>query len=296
MQIVPITFAYTTHGRDKVGGTGPQGLLKRGLLRKLEAQGHQVLAPIDVKLTGEEENQYGGWHLAARAGGRLADTVKDIRRQWPDAFILGLLADCNAVSGMLGGLQAPVEHQWPARVGLVFVDAHGDYNTPDTSPSGMLGGMPVAIAAGKALCDHRLRHGLRYPLQSPDIVMAGMRDLDEQEARAIAEDDITLVREEDMLEPKAAAARLMPQLVARQDAVYVHVDLDILDPQRAPAAGLPSDGGLSGQQLGAFLKELMTYPRVRSLAVVSYRAHDDHDGRTGAEIEEAILMALEGSV
>ena len=295
MQIVPLTFAYTTHGRDRVGGTGPRGLVERGLLERLEERGHQVLPVVGVELTPEEENQYGGWNLAARAGGRLAEAVQEIRRQWPQAFILGLLADCNAVTGMLGGLQAPLEDPWPQRVGLVFVDAHGDYNTPDTSPSGMLGGMPVAIAAGKALEEHRRQHGLRYPLQSPDIVMAGLRDLDDREARAIEEDGLTVVHEEDLLDPEEAAARLMPQLEARQDVVYVHVDLDILDPKLAPAAGLPSPGGLSGAQLGAFLRALVAYPRAKALAVVSYRAHDDEDGRTGDEIIEAIVTALEES-
>lgn len=293
MQIVPVTFTYSTQGREKGGGTGPQGLVNRGLLERLEEQGHQVLTPVDVKLTDEEANQYGGWNLATTAGGRLAETVADVRRRWPDAFILGLLADCNAVVGVLGGLQAPVDNDWPQRVGLVFVDAHGDYNTPDTSPSGMLGGMPVAVAAGRALEGHRRRHGLRYPLQSPDIVMAGLRDLDATEARAIQEDGITWVSEDDMLDPDEAARHIMPQLVARQDSVYVHVDLDILDPDLAPAAGLPAPGGLSGAQLGAFLRAVVAYPTVRALAVVSYRAHDDRDGLTGEEVETAILTALE---
>lgn len=292
MKIVPVTFTYTTRGRDTGGGTGPRALVNRGLLRRLEQHGHQVSTPVDVTLTEEEEAGYGGWNLVATAGGRLAETVANIRRREPGAFILGLLADCNSLNGVLGGLQNAGGDGWPRRVGLVFVDAHGDYNTPDTSPSGMLGGMPVAIAAGKALEDHRRRHGLRYPLQSPDIIMAGLRDLDADEARAIREDGIRCIGEGEMVDPETAAQEIMPQMVARQDEIYIHVDLDVLDPELAPAAGLPAPGGLSGMQLGSFLGVLLKYPGVRTLSVVSYRAHDDRDGRTGDEIERAILTAL----
>ena len=129
--------------------------------------------------------------------------------------------------------------------------------------------------------------------------MAGLRDLDEAEARAIKEDGIQCVSEEDLLDPAAAARTIMPPMVARQDAVYIHVDLDILDPELAPAAGLPTAGGLSGRQLGDFLGALMIYPKVRVLSVVSYRAHDDRDGalgavRDGAQVADDLIVRTRG--
>ncbi|MFO7942596.1 MAG: arginase family protein [Bacillota bacterium] len=291
MQILPITHTYTTAGRGRGGGTGPPVLLQRGVLTRLRELGHRVAEPEEVIFSGEAQ-ALGGWDLVAGAGGALRDTVVKMRRSEPEGLILGLLADCNALLGMLGGLQTPVDGSWPRRVGLAFLDAHADYNTPDSSPSGMLGGMPVAVAAGKSLASHRLRADLRYPLQAPDIVMAGLRDTDEGEARAIRSDGIFTLTSEDLEDPDEAASRIMDPLVARQDCIYIHVDLDILDPRAAPAAGLPTPGGISGEHLGRLLRAMLAYPRVAALSVVSYRGEDDEDGRTAREVEGALLGAL----
>ncbi len=291
MRIIPITHSYTTAGRGRGGGTGPPRLLERGLLTSLRGLGYLVGEPRDVKFPGEVLVR-GGWELVAGAGGALRDVVVDVRRSDPEALILGLLADCNALLGMLGGLQAPVKGAWPRRVGIAFLDAHADYNTPDSSPSGMLGGMPMAVAAGKALPTHRLRAGLRYPLQAPDIVMAGLRDTDPKEARALRADGIVTLTTGDLEDSRDAASRILEPLVAREDSIYIHVDLDILDPNLAPAAGLPTPEGISGEHLGQLLKEMLTFPRVKALSVVSYRAEDDEDGRTAREVEKVLMGAL----
>jgi arginase len=203
-----------------------------------------------------------------------------------------LLADCNGVLGVLGGLQRGERPTWPKRVGLVWIDAHGDYNTPETSLSGMLGGMPVAVAAGKGLHRLRLRNGLKVPLQSPDIVMMGMRDLDDLERQALEEDEIEILREQDLIARSPRVSEAMERLSQREDIIYVHVDLDILDPRVAPAAGLPSPGGLTGRQLGRALKAMLAYPKVGALGVVSYRADADEDGRTLQEVLDAISGAM----
>lgn len=288
-------------------------LLKSGLVDRLRQQGHEVLEPQDVALTPEEESQYGGWNRVGLAGGHLAELVK--RAHDEGAFVLGLLADCNGCLGVLGGLQqslfrtAPAKSgpSWPElsavadstptklpRIGLVYVDAHGDYNTPDTSPSGMLGGMPVAVASGKCLSRLRLRNGLQEPIRYSDIVMAGMRDLDGPEREAIAEDGLTVLRERDLVERGKALSDAMDALSARVDTIYVHVDLDILDPGVAPAAGLPSPGGITGRELGLALKTMVAYPKVAALSLVSYRADQDGDGRTQSEVTEALLLATSG--
>jgi len=74
----------------------------------------------------------------------------------------------------------------------------------------------------------------------------------------------------------------------------VHVDLDILDPELAPAAGLPSPGGISGEELGNGLGHLLSYPKVRALALVSYKADRDETGDTLSQVIDAILGATAG--
>ncbi len=295
MSITIVTQPYNTAGKGRGGASGPATIVKVGLTEKLAAQGHQVAGVHEVTLSAEEDARYGGWNRVALAGSRLSDLVASARRD--DSFVLGLLADCNGVLGMLGGLQRPASNEWPSlprRVGLVYIDAHGDYNTPETSPSGMLGGMPVAVAAGKALHRFRKENGLALPLQSPDIVMAGLRDLDGLEREMVLEDGLITLTEQDLIERSERMHAALRALCAREELVYVHVDLDILDPSCAPAAGLPSPGGLTGEQLGAALVEMTAYPQVKALVFVSYRADDDRDGGTLREVERAILGATVG--
>ena len=291
MRVQIVTLPYNVQGKGAGGASGPAALLHGGLTQRIVEQGHEVPPPLVVQMTGDEEAQYGGWNRVGLAGGHLAEMVRDARLE--KAFVLGLLADCNGVLGVLGGLQTAAGER-PAKISLIYVDAHGDYNTPETSPSGMLGGMPVAVTAGK--CLHRLRKQnlLREPLASQEIVMMGMRDLDELEREAIVADNLAMLRESDLISCGAALHEAMRALSERVDAVYVHVDLDILDPSVAPAAGLPSPGGLTGEQLGHALREMLSYPKVAALALVSYSADRDMDGRTMKEVERAILLATSG--
>jgi arginase len=291
MKIRIVTLPYNVQGKGVGGASGPAALLEGGLAGLLAEQGHEVLEPKSVEMTAAEEAEYGGWNRVGLAGGHLANLVCDARRE--EAFVLGLLADCNGVLGVLGGLQCS-KGERSAQVGLVYVDAHGDYNTPETSPSGMLGGMPVAVAAGKCLHRLRIRNRLSSPIACRDIVMMGLRDLDALEREAVVEDGLEMLREDDLVSRSPAMREAMESLSGRVDLIYVHVDLDILDPSVAPAAGLPSPGGLTGEQLGAALKMLSEYPKVAALALVSYRADGDRDGGTMKEVMRAILLATSG--
>ena len=292
MKISVVCLPYNVEGKGVSGGSGPQALVEGGLLEDIRSQGHQIEGVHTISMSQEEEGQYGGWNRVGLAGGHLSKAVSSLRKD--DHFVLGLLADCNGVLGMLGGLQNPEGYEDPVRVGLVWIDAHGDYNTPETSPSGMLGGMPVAIAAGKALHRLRLQNGLGYPLQSPDIKMVGMRDLDDLEREAILGDGLEIIREQDLIDKSEGITRIMDKLSAREDVIYIHIDLDILDPQAAPAAGLPSPGGVTGHQLGEALKIMMSYPKVKALAAVSYRADADPDKKTMKEVMDVILGGTDG--
>ncbi|MGE5579367.1 MAG: arginase family protein [Bacillota bacterium] len=291
MKIQVIALPYNVQGKGSGGASGPGVLIRGDLLDRIARQGHELAEPRTVQMSAAEEAEYGGWNRVGLAGGHLAGMVKEARLS--GAFVLGLLADCNGVLGVLGGLQSAGGTAKP-RVGLVYIDAHGDYNTPETSPSGMLGGMPVAVAAGKCLHRLRIRNMLENPLKPHQIVLAGMRDLDDLEREAVETDRIKIIREDDLISRSDKMHEAMRSLSETEDLIYVHVDLDILDPTVAPAAGLPSPGGLTGEQLGLALKAMLQYPKVVSLALVSYRADTDIDGRTGNEVETAILLATEG--
>ncbi len=294
MNITIITQPYNEEGKGIGGGAGPSKLLEDGLFKRLKSHGHIINDCIEVSMTKSDEEQYGKWNRVALANSYLAkESSQEI---YKGNFVLGLFANCNSVLGLLAGMQKNRKSEsMPHRVGLVWIDAHGDYNTPESSPSGMLGGMPVAIAAGKCLTNIRKVSGLKYPLQAPDIVMMGLRDLDEEEKVLIKNDSIVIIDEKSMLEVDEDLKSAMEYLVQREDKIYVHVDLDILNPKLAPAAGLPTKGGFSGEELGNILRHLLSYEKVSGLAMVSYKPERENQSEsTKHEIIKAIEIALMG--
>jgi len=132
--------------------TSPNALEEGGLLQLLEEWGCTVEDRKTAALTEEEEKAYGARYRMALASSHLADIVADQIRG--GLLPVGLLSNCNGLMGMLAGHQNAGQGK-PLRVGLVWIDAHGDFNTPETSLSGMLGGMPVAVSTG--LCLHHIR-------------------------------------------------------------------------------------------------------------------------------------------
>ncbi|HEX5500374.1 MAG TPA: arginase family protein, partial [Thermomicrobiales bacterium] len=110
-------------------------------------------------------------------GGEIAEAVAAGRRAGKPVLVVG--GNCASVPGVVGGLQEA--HGPAARIGLVWLDAHGDFNTPETSYSGILAGMPLAILAGLAGPLWRGAAGLAAPIPTDRILLAGVRELDDQE-------------------------------------------------------------------------------------------------------------------
>jgi len=156
--------------------TNPDYIHAAGLERLISEWGGELIRPIqDIRLNAEQERQYGEWNRMALANANFADVVREGLQD--DLITIGLEANCNDLLGMLSGLKYDSDGN-ARRVGLVFIDAHGDFNIPETTLSGMLGGMPVAIAAGHALHNVRKTTGLEEPLPMSDIVWGGVRDLE----------------------------------------------------------------------------------------------------------------------
>lgn len=131
---------------------GPSTMAGGGIQRILEQLGADVRIQ-EARLTPDEDKEYGGWKRLGMALGHFADIVAQNER---DGYLtVGLLATCPSMPGLVAGLQHSGSTLEPVRVGMLWLDAHPDINTPETTRSGSLGGMPVAVATGRAL--HRLR-------------------------------------------------------------------------------------------------------------------------------------------
>lgn len=245
---------------------GPAYLLRGGLEDELRAGGVDLSPTRTVALDAADEREYGEWRRLGLANGHLADVVAESRRA--GRITVGLLGNCSSLMGMLGGLQHSGPDEVPRSVGLVWIDAHGDFNVPETTLSGMLGGMPVAVSAGMALERLRRESGLDPAIPTDHIVMAAVRDLDPLERELIERSDVQRLTTADLRDP-AAVRRQIDRLARTSDVIYVHVDMDVLDPPEVPGHPLTVPDGPTSLELGAAIEEMFHEPKVAALGIAS---------------------------
>lgn len=272
----------------------PDYLEAGGLADTLRAMGIDLGPTASVRLTDEEQGDYGEWHRMGLANGHLGDLVAKNRRA--GYLTVGLLGNCTSLLGTLGGLQRSGPGRRPLKVGLVFIDAHGDFNTPETTLSGMLGGMPVAVAAGMALHNLRRESGLEPPLPTRHIVMGAVRDLDPLEEDLVLRSDIEMITVDDIRERSANLDRQVARLSASTDVIYVHVDMDVLDPAEVPGHPLAVPNGPTSQELAAALTVIFRNEKVAALGIASTPAGErDPDGVSRRAAYNLIRGAVNGA-
>ncbi|MBN1666194.1 MAG: arginase family protein, partial [Anaerolineales bacterium] len=164
-----------------------------------------------------------------RLGGEIAEAVANGCEKGRGVLVTG--GNCSHMTGVLGGLQQAYGAQ--ARIGLVWFDAHGDFNTPRTTISGMLGGMPVAVAAGLAYPNWRERSGMLAPLATDRILMVDVRNLDPAEAQLMRATEVVTAAAAPGF-PGVDLQQAVTELAARVDFIYLHIDADILDERYVP--------------------------------------------------------------
>jgi arginase len=271
--------------------TNPDYIHASGLERLIEEWGGELIRPVqDVRLTEDQEKQYGEWNRMALANANFAEVVREGLQD--NLITIGLEANCNDLLGMLAGLKYTSDGN-ARRVGLVFIDAHGDFNVPETTLSGMLGGMPVAVAAGHALHNIRTTAGLMEPLPMSDIVWGGVRDLDPLEADRFTEHEVQQFSVQDIRDLSANLRKQMDDLADRVDVVYVHIDMDVLDPAEVPGHGLTVPDGPSSADLAEAMALMFENPKTVALGIASTPSFNaDPDGVS----RQAALNLIEGAI
>jgi arginase len=205
---------------------------------------------------------------------------------------IGFYNNCESLLGMLGGLRHSASP--PVRVGLIWIDAHGDYNTPETTLSGMLGGMPVAIAAGDGLTRMRQQARMDEPLPKENIVIVAVRDTDPLEQERIERDGIPQISTEDVRTLSGNLHAQMQQLTEKSDIIYVHVDLDVLDPAEVSGHPLTVPDGPTGAELAEAIRVMFTYPKTEALGLASYPHLKDPGQLTLKAVHKMVAGAIQG--
>lgn len=173
---------------------------------------------------------------------------------------------CSHLLGMMGGLQQA--YGPAAKIGLVWFDAHGDFNTPRTSHSGMLGGMPVAVSAGLCHATWRELAGQSVPLPTDRLLFVDVRHLDPKEAALIYASDARVAA----ISPGRAGhplARALAELADRADHLYFHVDADILDRRFQPNHPTAEPNGPDIETTQDAIDQVMATGKVRAFGLVS---------------------------
>lgn len=277
---VPMDLGQRRRGVDM----GPSAIRYAGLQKRLERLGLQVYDGGNISVPVMEEVPDTPDEERAHHASAIAEACQDVY----DCMLEAVKADESVIflggdhSIALGTVSATLCRA--DRVGVIWVDAHGDFNTPETTPSGNVHGMVVSSLMGLgpgilAIGERRLR--------ADQIVMIGTRDLDPGERVALRGSGIKVMTMRDVDENGMAdVVRAAMRVLGNVEAIHVSFDMDSLDPSLAPGVGTPVPGGLTYREAHLLLEMLADDGRVRSMDIVEVNPILDRSNRTAQEAVE----------
>jgi len=268
---------------------GPRTMSDGGIQERLAALGATVRVE-EAALTTDEATEYGGWKRLGMALGHFSDIVAKNERD--GYFTVGLLATCPSMPGLVAGLQHSGPTRDPIAIGMLWLDAHPDFNTPETTRSGSLGGMPVAVATGRALQRMRLDAHLDPPLPDSHIVMGGVRLTDPLEQELLDNSRIEQLTVDDLRHATPAVFAELDRLSRLTDKIYVHIDMDVLDPREVIAHQNKVPGGPSSEELATLFERIFSrYPKASAIGFATIPSPDE-----GGLAIAAVNRMIEGAV
>lgn len=226
----------------------------------------------------------------SRALGRKVSEAAD-----DGSFVLLLGGDCSVVLGGLLGARRPGR----GRVGLIYIDAHGDFATPETSRTGSAASMCLALATGVGDTPLARLSGNGALVRQEDIVILGRRDDNDPEPwygqdviRKSPMLDITHaeIRERGVAETVRQTLHRITQ--PSVDGFWIHVDADVLDPSLVPAVDSPEPNGLGLDELAGLLRPLVSHPRAVGLELTIYDPKLDPDGTSATNLTALLTKVL----
>ncbi len=283
---VPMDLGQNRRGVD----TGPSAVRYAHLEARLERLGHVIIDEGNVAAPNPEEHVVEGSGRRLRAVSAICQKLYDKACPWLEAedFALFLGGD-HSIS--IGSIAAAARH---GPIGVIWIDAHSDFNTPESSPSGNIHGMPVAALVGEG-SESLVNVGAPGPkLSSAQIVQIGIRDLDAAERERLVRSGIHVftMRHVDEL-GMAVVARQALERLRHLPRLHVSLDMDSLDPAEAPGVGTPVPGGLTYREAHLLMEILGDSGRVGSLDIVEINPILDEMNKT-AELAVELAASLLG--
>jgi arginase len=250
-------------------GRGAERLLEAGAQDALKRSGAEVSLEV-LELTGDSRDRSGASEVRASfdlielVASRVKDAVRD------GAFPVLLSGSCFAGLGVVTG----IDERSP---GVVWFDAHADFNTPESTIEGYFDGMGVAILTGGAW-QAMVDQGGTTTIPESAVLLAGARDFDPLEQRRLESSAVRHLPPGE-LEADDAVARAVDELDPPATGLYLHLDLDVLDSEEAMVNIYSAADGLSADQLVAQVRSLLETRPVRAVSLTAYDPEVDADGR-----------------
>lgn len=287
---VPMDLGQMRRGVDM----GPSAIRYAGIEDRLEKLHYNIhdLGDIDISRTNRHaplrEDRLRNLEEVVDANEKLKAAVSEQVEH--NRFPLVLGGDHSIAIGTLAGLSTHYEN-----LGVIWYDAHGDINTVDTSPSGNIHGMPLAVSLGYG---HERLTAIfeQYPKLKPEnLVLIGTRDLDDGEKQLLRELNVKVytMHEIDRIGMPQVITETIDYLQDRTDGVHLSFDLDGINPSEAPGVGTPVDGGITFRESHLALEMLAESDMITSAEFVEVNPMLDDKKKT-ADLTVALAGSLFG--
>jgi arginase len=287
---VPLDFGQSRRGVDM----GPSAIRYAGAVGRIESIGHQVTDEGDVQVSVVERKKHSDSNLknldeVIQATTELAQKVAEVVEAGRFPLVLG--GDHSIAIGTLAGLSDKYKN-----LGVIWYDAHADFNTAETSPSGNIHGMPLAVSVGLGHESLVNLHSEGRKVKPENIVIIGARSVDPEERQLIKEQGVKVftMHEIDRYGMTAVMEEALSYLRSREvDGVHLSLDLDGLDPLYTPGVGTPVPGGISYRESHLAMEMLEDSGMITSAEFVEVNPILDEKNKT-ADVAVGLMGSLFG--
>jgi arginase len=275
---------------------GPSALRLAGLNGKLQTLGYEIEDLGNVSVAQQESTPLGPENARyvsqiAKTCAKLAAMVESIAEAGKFPLVLG--GDHSVAAGTVSGMSDTFRKQG-GKLGIIWIDAHADMNTPESSPSGNVHGMPLACCIG--IGPEELTHIFDYApkVEGRNVALIGLRDVDERERQMVRESGVMAFTMRDIDE--RGLRQIMHEAIRLASegtcGCHLSLDMDAVDPDEAPGVGTPVRGGITYREAHLAMETICDSSRMVSMEIVEVNPVLDEANRTALLGVELVTSAM----
>lgn len=288
---MPLDYGAGVRGTN----AAPQILFNSGLLNRLKALNHNLsteTCPVEACPVDVENSDAKHLDPITKSCITLADRVMATKAKGQFPLILG--GDHSILLGTLAGASLAAQKEGKT-LGVIYVDAHGDFNTPESSPTGNIHGMCLAASCGIGLPQLVNLHHEGQKIKPENVYIIGPRDLDDTEKVVMRKANVNVRTMTDICENgfNSIVLNAIKDLSSRCDAIHLSFDIDSVDPVYAPGTAIHVPGGISSREAIHLMTLLHRCPKLYSADFVELNPFRDQNNHT-ADLIVTLIAHLMG--